>query len=222
MVDGDARAALAAAMVGDGNRARVLDAPTTAVFLADTQPARRLEDLLARERAAGASPRYLRSLAFDIPALLAGGADALWRLPSALKRAALNVVLPNLGRVAAAASPTGSERAGGASLPTVDEPTAWAYKSTMPAVQTYVLGCAAHDIATHVMEGLNADAVRRAVGIHGSDEACRFAVPCVVATGYVPADGGKPPRSVRVTSRPPLSSVVRHNIVATAWREPMA
>jgi len=154
------RAQLAECMVGKGNVRRVLDAPATVVFGADLQPA----ELVPRVAA------------------LRGGIDGdaeafdatLWLRASALAGLPLGPFGHALRRWATGALSSLTPS------PQSDAPHAWAYKNTMPAVQTFMLACEAHGLATHPMEGLDAARVCEAVGLPAE----RYAVPCVVSVGH--------------------------------------
>lgn len=70
--DAESRKRLSEAMIGEGNAQRVLQAPLTAVFAADLEPARLISETVAMERAAGKSERYCRGLETDAAAILNG------------------------------------------------------------------------------------------------------------------------------------------------------
>ena len=151
--EGEQRAALADAMLG-GNGRVVRGAPVSLVFAADTQPAARVERLLAMERQHGATPQELERMKHGIA--LFGGHEA-----HLLKRAAAHGLSP--------LQP----------MPTIHAPEAWAFKQTMPAVQTLLLGATAAGLATCPMEGFDGRRVAAALAIPD-----RFSVPVVVAMGH--------------------------------------
>lgn len=160
VVQGDeARAALAAAMIGGANAARVLAAAFTVVFAADLQAARTVGALQALERGAGKGARYLRSLETDLTVFSSVTGSPV---EHAVKAAVL-----------CAGQFTGSP------LPTVNHSESWAFKSTALAAQTLMLGATAHGLGTCAMEGLNADKVRLALAIPE-----RYGIPMVVAVGF--------------------------------------
>jgi nitroreductase len=160
VVQGDeARAALAAAMIGGANAARVLAAAFTVVFAADLQAARTVGALQALERGAGKGARYLRSLETDLTVFSSVTGSPV---EHAVKAAVL-----------CAGQFTGSP------LPTVNHSESWAFKSTALAAQTLMLGATAHGLGTCAMEGLNADKVRHALAIPE-----RYGIPMVVAVGF--------------------------------------
>jgi nitroreductase len=70
--DVDVKRRLSDAMIGEGNAQRVLQAPLTAVFAADIEPARLINETIAMERAAGKSEKYCRGLQTDASAILNG------------------------------------------------------------------------------------------------------------------------------------------------------
>ena len=156
--EGEQRAALAGAMLG-GNGRVVRGAPVSLVFAADTQPAARVERLLTMERDhGGASPQQLERMKHGIA--LFGGHEA-----HLLKRAAAHGLSP--------LQP----------MPTIHAPEAWAFKQTMPAVQTLLLGATAAGLATCPMEGFDGRRIAAALAIPD-----RFSVPVVVAMGH-PQEG---------------------------------
>ena len=159
-----AKAALAEGMLG-GNAGRVLEAPATIVFAADTRPLLGVDDIVQLEaRAGGRTTRYLRNLPFDAAVVTGGGCRSAALLSSAAE--ALLPVSPGV-------------------VPSLASPEAWAYKSTSLAAQTLLLGATAYGVSSHAMEGLYAPAVRAACGIPD-----RYAIPLVVSLGYERGEAG--------------------------------
>lgn len=154
-----ARARLSAAMLGGGNVARVQSAPLVAVFAADLQPTRRLEELTRIEKAAGKPPVYISRMHTHVNTL--AQANPVSNALSSSVFSLLSTVTP---------------------MPTVNSIEAWSFKSTMLAVQTFMLACSSAGVDTHAMEGFDAAHVRAALRVP-----CSYAVPVVVAAGYAKA-----------------------------------
>lgn len=175
MTDPNVRTALSEGMLG-GNAARVEDAPVNAVFAADLEPLRSVQEIVRMEAAAGKSGRYLRNLPSDASIFLSGGGCGSAHVQDA-KAAAMSL---------------GSMIAPGA-LPTVNSAEGWAFKAAGLAAMTFMYAATAAGLSTHAMEGLDARAVRSACRIPD-----RFAIPLVVSLGYplterasgAPASGG--------------------------------
>jgi nitroreductase len=151
-----AKAALADAMVGGGNAARVRAAGVSVVFLADLEPSRRAARIAALERESGRLPE---DLVAQLPLLIAGWAGE-GKLAYAAKRIASLALSP--------LQPT----------PTVSTSEAWAYKHAAMAAQTYMLAASAHGLDTCPMEGFDSQRVCAALGVSE-----RWGVPLIVATG---------------------------------------
>lgn len=142
-----------------GNSNRVATAPVTAVFAADLQPYRRVQDVISMERDAGKPVAYLRNLELDAAVVTSGcGGSPVQSAKSTLMS------------LASLAAP----------MPTVNSSEGWAFKNTALAAQTYMLACSAAGVFTNPMEGFDGARVMAACGIPAS----RYAVPMVVATGY--------------------------------------
>ena len=168
-------------------------APVALVFAADTQPVARLPRLLAMEREHGSSEAELEKLRHGLE--LFGGHEA-----GALKRAGTYGLSP--------LQP----------MPTINTSEAWAFKQTMPAVQTLLLGAAAAGLATCPMEGFDGRRVRAALAIPE-----RFAVPVIVALGEPapptePEKGGSEMPPLAPSARLPLEEVFFRN----AFGDPLA
>jgi len=155
----DAKAALAAAMLGPGNAQRVRDAPVTLVYLSDKEPVRLTRQLMAIEAAGGADASYVNSLPAVLGTLFGNGG---W-LSTRIRRLATHLASP------LAPAP----------LIPVDL-TAWAIKNTIFSAQTFLLACAADGVGTAPMEGF--DERRLCFALNMPSE--RYTVPLVVAVGY--------------------------------------
>ncbi len=120
------------------NIAKVLQAPVTAVFLADARPSRSIGALLDREKERGMKDEDLSKLFFDA-SFLAGSTEALGRAASS-----------SLSRIT--------------QMPSVTSAEAWGSKNTMPAAMMYMLAAASHGLDTCPMEGLDGRRVCDVVG----------------------------------------------------------
>jgi len=198
--DSHVKGQLAHAMVG-GNIRRVLEAPVTVVWLADVKPWRLIEDAVRLERQNGAmSEIQLAALASDARFMLGGFGGDHSDLPSSSvaqqpKPGSSNVVgefLKHRGPDFSAAE--GAANAVEQSLkrsllsllsevtqaPTINASAeAWAFKNTMLAVQSYLLGMEALGFQSCPMEGFDARRAMKAI----SAPASRFSVPIVTSSG---------------------------------------
>lgn len=166
----DQRELVGRAALSESNWRRVLDAPVTAVFCADLEPARSLPRVKAEAQAQGRDAQQVEDLELAVGYYATHG-----KLASLVKGFASNALSP----VAPAPQPEGRK--------------AWAYKSAMLAAQTYLLAATAHGLATAPMEGFDAARLRAYL-----DVPARYALPLVVATGYAPADAPEPTPSPRL------------------------
>lgn len=208
--DAAAREVLAGAMLG-ANGDRVRSAPATAVFAADLQATRSVDDVVAMEARAGKPSQYLRALplnarVFASDACVApGGAAGLGGPPLP---GALSLLRGALTSVASHVAPS----------PTPNSAEGWAFKNASLAAMTFMLGAAAAGLGSSPMEGFDARRVRAALGIPD-----RFAVPLMVAVGYeaaavVPAaaaGGGGEAAAPRRSLRMPPATVFRRNTFNT-------
>ena len=152
------RRELAYAML-DSNIRRVLAAPVTAVFLADLRPGNLVDRAASLERDGGASERQVEALRFGASFCVQEGGAAVEA------RSVLSAALSHLTQA-----------------PTVNSTEGWAFKNTMLAVQSYLLAATSLGLDTSPMEGFDNRRVLEALGIDPAES--RYAVPCVVATGY--------------------------------------
>ena len=215
-------------MVGGGNIRRVLEAPATVVWLADLEPWKLVDKMIAMERASGrASELELGNLRADAAFMVGSAAatpSASWSQAQAraqtqeqaqghaqvqaqaggVLRSLLDARAPE-ATGAATALETTAKRALLSLLshvtqaPTINSSTeAWAFKSTMLAVQTMLFGMCSQGYDCAPMEGFDARRVKVVVG--ASEE--RYSVPIVVATGKASsssAEEGQQQQSPRFT-----------------------
>ena len=106
-----------------------MDAPLTAVFCADLEPAHALPRVKAEAVARGKDPKQVEDLELAVGYYATHG-----KLASLVKGVAANALSP----VAPAPQPEGRK--------------AWAYKSAMLAAQTYLLAATAHGLALLELE----------------------------------------------------------------------
>mmetsp|Transcript_16915 Transcript_16915/g.43739 ORF Transcript_16915/g.43739 Transcript_16915/m.43739 type:complete len:191 (+) Transcript_16915:2-574(+) len=165
------------------NAERVREAPLVAVFASDLRSSNRVPAAAELSRAAGAPAEYLRNLPFYVSLFSSGYRWGWVRWPMFMAKR-LAMLLVGLFRA----------------VPKLSTPETWAVKSTMPAVQTFMLAAAEAGMATLPMEGLDERRVRKALGIPR-----RYAVPCAVAVGYATPDAAARPR----TGRMPLDELFR-------------
>jgi nitroreductase len=213
----------------------VLGAPFVAVFLADLRPHVDVHKIIDLERRAGKSPLHLRALEADARLFAAGEGGSA---EQAVKAAALQslslaaAAFAALGdlRGQAAAGGCGSDGSGAGkdpakegvadqpgpciAIPTANSAEAWGFKATSLAAMTYLLSCTAHGLATAPMEGFDAGLVKKAIGMPAL-EACRYAVPIVVPTGYAVARTES--TAGQVSPRLPLREVVSLNSWGNAF-----
>ena len=128
--DSDVRKELAYCFSGF-NTAKVLQAPITAVFLADVRPNRSVGAMIKREKERGTKENDLSKMLFDTM-FLAGSTHSMGRAAAE----SASYITP---------------------VPSVSSAEAWAFKNTMPAVATFMLAAASHGIDTCPMEGLTDD-----------------------------------------------------------------
>ena len=159
------RGALAGAMLGR-NQAVVKTAPLSLVFAADTEPTSRLPRLLELERD--------HALASDAESQSAGDSG-----PQAAQGAMANGVTLFGGGATMLKQAVTHTLSPLQPMPSISSPEAWAFKQTMPAVQTFLLGAVAAGLSACPMEGFDGRRVRDVLRLPG-----RFSVPVVVAAGY--------------------------------------
>ncbi|KAM3575555.1 hypothetical protein VYU27_002547 [Nannochloropsis oceanica] len=148
---------LAACMLGP-NKARVLQAPITAVFAADLDPVKLVPRLQAMERQERGLPEaYLATLPFSVSFLAGKG-----HLAHAFKdffTTAMSPLQP---------------------MPSVSTLEAWSFKNTAIAASWYIMACSAHGLDTCPMEGFDGRRIMQVLRIPSP----RYAIPLVVSTGF--------------------------------------
>jgi nitroreductase len=147
----------ATAMLGAGNSYRVRDCSALAVFLADGEPSRRVDRIMALEKGQR-HPAYRAAMPLASSFLMGEGHAA-----TLLKQLTTTLVSQTLGQA----------------MPGIESLQAWSYKNTALAVQSYVLAATSHDLATAIMEGYDP---RRAKDILRIPD--RYEIPMMVAMGY--------------------------------------
>jgi nitroreductase len=206
-----AKRALAGGMLG-GNGDRVLAAPLSAVFVADTEPLEsgRLERVVAAEKEAGRPSAYLRNLPFDAAVSLGRGGRS-----------------GGGGSGAAEIARVGLLSLGSLLMPLPDASVsreAWAFKQAGLAAMSYMLAATAAGLGTHAMEGLVPATVRTALGLPRS-----MSIPLVIATGYTREAEGRAEAphaqepsvgqaGVMRSPRLDAAFLFRHNSFQTPWR----
>lgn len=147
------------AMLGAGNQYRTRDCSALAVFLADMEPAKRIQRIYDLENEWGKRhPTFLAMFPLTTSFMMGEGHAA-----TMLKRFA-STALSSLD-----VSP----------MPQIESSETWAYKNTSLCIQSYVLAAASHDVATSIMEGFDALRMKEILQIPD-----RYGIPMVVATGY--------------------------------------
>lgn len=150
------------AMLGAGNQYRVKDCSALAVFLSDLQASKRINRIYELEKDFR-HPGYLALMPISTSFLLGEGHLATWA-----KQAAGHVL--SSGMIPQIEQP----------MPCIESMETWSAKNTALLVQSYVLSATSHDLATCVMEGMDARRVAEILCIPPD----RYSIPMVVATGY--------------------------------------
>jgi nitroreductase len=189
----------AGAMLGAGNQHRARDCSALAVFLSDLEATKRVPRILEleREHRGLRHPNYSALLPLTANFLLGEGHAATWA--------------KQLAAAAMSGGGGGSNPSASSSpaAPTIDPILAWSYKNTSLLVQTFVLACESHGLATCAMEGLDARRLSRALRVPD-----RYAVPMVVAAGYEHQSD----ESAQRTPRLRLEEVVFRDSFGVPWR----
>jgi nitroreductase len=181
---------LAYAMMG-GNTKRVLEAPMTAVFLADCEPLENASTIGRLEVQAGMPEPRVRAMLASAALMLGKQTGVVGHVAHAAK-SVLSSVASHLTQ-----------------MPPSDSVEAWSHKHVGLAAQQFMNACSAHGINTWPMEGFDPRRVRAAVGTPE-----RYGVPLVVACGYPKEeDDGKQGehRTARVSPRLPMEDVFCHD-----------
>lgn len=177
---------LATCMLGP-NKARVLQAPLTAVFAADLDPVQLVPRVQTIERQQRGLPEaYLATLPFSVSFL--AGKGHLAHAFKDLFTTAMSPLQP---------------------MPSVSTLEAWSFKNTAIAASWYMLGCSAHGLNTCPMEGYDGRRIMQVLRIPTG----RYAIPLVVSTGYelpavAAAGGGGGEKKKKKSPRFPPEAVV--------------
>lgn len=175
------------AMIGPGNQYRVRDCAALAVFLADLEPGKRIDRIQELERDwGGRHPSYTGIFPLASSFLLGEGHAATF-----VKQVSTSL----LSSVKA--------------MPEIEPVQAWSYKNTGLLAQQYVLACASHDLATSMMEGMDARRLREVLRVPD-----RYAIPMVIATGY------EYEAAEERTPRLAIEELVFRNEFGTPWTAP--
>ncbi|CBJ49232.1 nitroreductase-like protein [Ectocarpus siliculosus] len=169
----EAKHKLSRAMLGP-NRERVLAAGATVVFASDLNSmknVRKLTTMLAKE---GWPEGFIKKVPLYL-SVFSTGHNRLLRLPLVAAKKLSFAVVRRLGK----------------GMPTVSGAEAWAFKSTMLAVQELLLAATSHGLATCPMEGFDMRRLRKALRIP-----LRYSVPIVVSIGY-PSDDRREIKTLR-------------------------
>lgn len=178
------------AMLGKGNQYRVKDCSVLAVFLSDLEADLRLNRVIEMERQhQQRHPSYLATLPLSASFLMGQGHAATF-----IKQISTNLLSDF--------RPT----------PEIEPIQAWSYKNTALAVQSFLLAATSHQLATSVMEGLDARRMREILRIPED----RYRIPMVVATGYDYDEAtSDPPKR---TARLPLEEMVFTDSFGIPWK----
>eukprot|EP00624_Nannochloropsis_granulata_P003916 evm.model.NODE_29647_length_52634_cov_57.405155.12 len=148
---------LSACMLGP-NKARVLQAPITAVFAADLDPVQLVPRVQTMERQERGLPEaYLATLPFSVSFL--AGKGHLAHAFKDLFTTAMSPLQP---------------------MPSVSTLEAWSFKNTAIAASWYIMACSAHGLNTCPMEGFDGRRIMQVLRIPSP----RYAIPLVVSTGF--------------------------------------
>uniref|UniRef100_A0A7S4DH27 Nitroreductase domain-containing protein n=1 Tax=Heterosigma akashiwo TaxID=2829 RepID=A0A7S4DH27_HETAK len=183
LVGGAGRADLAACMLG-GNGAKVLQAPHTSVFLANTDTVGQAVEIANwMKQDHNGDPTFCARLPHMV-GLLSGGGPLVGH--------AKDLLLTGLSPLQP--------------MPTPNAPEAWAFKNTMLFVQTFILGCTAHGLASAPMEGFDARRIKVCLGIPD-----HYSIPIVVPFGYPKNDSEEKTKKNIPTPRLDLKRVFFSN-----------
>ena len=152
-------------MLGAGNAFRTRDCSALAVFLADLEPSKRLDRLMALEKGKR-HPGYRATMPLASSFLMGEGHASTW-----LKQISTSLLSNTVKQ-----------------MPGIEPIQAWSYKNTALAVQSFVLSATSHDLATAIMEGYDPRRCKEILRIPD-----RYDIPMVVATGYEYFDELEPP-----------------------------
>jgi len=174
-------------MLGIGNQYRTRDASLIAFFLSDLQVTKRIPRIQQLERDSGARDSNYLNMFPIATSFLAGEGH----LATTIKHVATGV-LSQMHQP----------------MPTMEPVQSWTYKSTALLAQTYVLSASSHQLATCIMEGMDARRVRHVLRIPD-----RYAIPLAVATGYPHPTEDQQPRTPRL----PMEEVCFQDTFGVPW-----
>ncbi|CAG9568246.1 nitroreductase-like protein [Leishmania major strain Friedlin] len=145
---------------------QVLQAPATVVFVGDTEPERNAPQALEMGLETGYySPLYGATYLRNIYYLMHGGP------------------MQSMAAVKSVVSAWYSRAAGTPLISVPVSRTGYAWKQTMIPATTFVNLCTAAGWETCMMEGIDEDAVKRALGVPAE----RYTVPVIISVGYATA-----------------------------------
>ena len=152
------------AMLGAGNKYRVVDASGIAVFCADLQPSKCIHRIHDLERTHNIREEGYMSVLRVASTFLTGE-----------KRINTNFNLATMAKqtFANALSPSRP-------MPTMEDVGMWSYKNAGIMAQLYTLSATAHGLSTCMMEGYDSRRVMDILRIPSD----RYGVPIMIATGY--------------------------------------
>uniref|UniRef100_A0A6S8CF35 Nitroreductase domain-containing protein n=1 Tax=Aplanochytrium stocchinoi TaxID=215587 RepID=A0A6S8CF35_9STRA len=154
----------------DNNIKKVLNASLTLVFASDLKPGQEIDKIMALEREHGLPEQVVKARKFGATVFVGSSNEA--------EKVVKKTLFSTISQVT--------------QMPTINSSEGWAFKNTMTAAQTFILGCHAYGLATAPMEGFDARRIRDALYIPD-----RYEIPVVVSVGY-PSEEEKP--SVRRTT----------------------
>lgn len=176
-------------MLGRGNSLRILQAPVTAVFLADCDSSQVMHNVIELEHSQGKPVQYLRNLSMN-PINFTGGGGSCKEGPVANIRSRLF----NLGSSLVP-------------LPIPNSTEGWAFKNTSLAAMTYMLAATGYGIGTHPMEGFDSKRVKKVLNIPD-----RYCVPLIIPTGYEIQEFENNPHRTRNLRVPSKKIFYRNNL----------
>lgn len=179
-------------MLGAGNQYRTRDCSALAVFLSDLEASERIQRIHQLETQARVRhPNYLALFPISTAFFLGEGHAA-----TLLKQITTDFVSHQFQQP----------------MPKLEPIQAWSYKNTALTVQTYVLASTSHDLATVIMEGLDARKMSDILNIPD-----RYAIPMVVATGYEYEEDSQT-ATAATTPRLNIEEVVFEDSFGVPWK----
>jgi nitroreductase len=152
------------AMLGTGNKYRVVDASGIAVFCADLQPSKRIHRIHDLERTHNIREEGYMSVLRVASTFLTGERINTnnFNLATMAKQTFANALSPSRP------------------MPTMEDVGMWSYKNAGIMAQLYTLSATAHGLSTCMMEGYDTRRVMDILRIPRD----RYGVPIMIATGY--------------------------------------